>query len=113
MKRNFLVYLDDILESIDRIEEYTKGKTQEDFDSDIAFQDAVLRRLEIIGEAVRHIPDEIKDQYPEVEWKKISGARDVFIHGYFGVKLERVWDTVVNDLPKLKKQVKKILEEEK
>lgn len=56
MKRNFLVYLDDILESVDRIEEYAKGKTQEDFDSDIAFQDAVLRRLEIIGEAVRHIP---------------------------------------------------------
>lgn len=111
MKRDYKVYLDDIAESIEKIEEYTQGKSWSDFSNDTEMQDAVLRRLEIIGEAVKHIPDEIKGKYPEIEWKKIAGARDIFAHEYFGVKLERVWDTIVNDLPPFKKQVQRLLGE--
>lgn len=72
-------------------------------------QDAVLRRLEIICEAVKHIPDKVKEKHPEVEWKKIAGARDIFVHEYFGIKLERVWDTIANDLLPLKEQVEKLI----
>lgn len=110
MKRDYRVYLDDILESIERIEEYTQGKNETDFKKDTKLQDAVLRRLEIIGEAVKHIPDDVKGKHAEVEWKMIAGARDIFIHEYFGVKLERIWDTVVKDLPKLKKQIEDLPE---
>lgn len=106
MKRDYKVYLDDIAESIEKIENYTQGKSWSDFANDTELQDAVLRRLEIIGEAVKHVPDEVKGKYPEVEWKKIAGARNIFAHEYFGVRLERIWDTVVKDLPKLKEQLK-------
>ena len=106
MKRDYKVYLDDILESIEKIEDYAQGKNWSDFAKDTELQDAVLRSLEIIGEAVKHIPDEVKEKHSEVEWKKIAGARDIFVHEYFGVSLERIWDTVLKDLPKLKEQIK-------
>lgn len=111
MKRDFRVYLDDILESIERIEDYTKGKTEEVFKRNTELQDAVLRRLEIIGEAVKHIPEDVKDKYPQIEWKKIAGARNIFVHEYFGVRLERVWETALKDLPRLKEQIERILKE--
>lgn len=110
MKRDYKVYVDDILESIKLIEEYIQGKDKANFTEDVKLQDAVLRRLEIVGEAVKHIPDEIKIKYPEVEWKKISGARDIFAHEYFGVSLERVWETLVKDLPRFKAQIKELPE---
>ncbi len=109
MKRDFLVYLDDILESIERIEKYTRGLTKEKFMDNVSIQDAVIRRLEIIGEAVKHIPTEIKQKYPEVKWKKIAGARDIFAHEYFGVNLERVWKTIKADILPLKEQIKNLL----
>lgn len=109
MKRDFRVYIDDVVESIERIEVYTKNLTEHQFVNNVAIQDAIVRRLQIIGEAVKYIPDEIKSSHPEIEWKKIAGARDIFVHEYFGVKLERVWDTIVNDLPGLKAQIKKLL----
>lgn len=111
MKRDFRVYLDDILESIERIEEYTKGIAENEFMDTVPLQDAVVRRFEIIGEAVKHIPEEIKQKYPAVEWKKVAGARDIFSHEYFGVKLDRVWDTIINDLPLFKEQTEKILKD--
>lgn len=71
--------------------------------------DAVLRNLEIIGEAVKHLPDEIKEKYPDVKWRKITGFRDIVAHNYFGVSDEIVWDVVQNEIPPLLKQVKEIL----
>ena len=108
-KKNPKIFLEDILESIERIEGYTKGKTLENFLEDYEKQDAIIKRLEIIGEAVKNIPISIKRKYPEIPWKDIAGMRDVLIHEYFGVKMERVWDTAKKDIPKLKRQIAEIL----
>lgn len=109
MKRDVRVYLDDILESIELIQKYTAEVSEEKFRKSVDIQDAVIRRLEIIGEAVKHIPDEMRKKYPDIPWKKIAGARDIFVHEYFGVRLDRVWGTITNDLLPLKKQVEKLL----
>ncbi len=77
------------------------------FASNDAMQDAVMRRLEIIGEAVKHLPDEMKDKYPNIPWKNIAGMRDVLIHEYAGVQIERVWRTAKDDLPPLKQVILK------
>lgn len=111
MKRDYKVYLDDILDSIEKIIDYTEGRTKSDFTKDNQLQDAVLRRFEIIGEAVKHIPDDIKEKHPEIEWEKAAGARNIFVHEYFGVRLERVWKTIINDLPLFEKQIKSLVEE--
>lgn len=74
-------------------------------------KDAIIRRLEIIGEAVKNIPDDFKDKHPDVPWKEIAGMRDILIHEYFGVNLERVWKTAKEDLPEFKKTVSEILKE--
>jgi uncharacterized protein with HEPN domain len=104
-----LLYLQDILESIDRIEEYTKKPGKKVFFESSEKQDAVLRRLEIIGEAIKNVPEDIKAANPLIPWKKIAGLRDVLIHSYSGVNLERVWKIVEDDLPKLKKDLKEVV----
>ncbi len=82
-----------------------------EFYEDSIVQDAVLRRLEIIGEAVKNVPDDFRAKYPDVPWRQIAGMRDVLIHAYFGVNLRRVWKVVKEDLPGLKLKILKILEE--
>lgn len=109
MKRDIGLYLDDILESIQKIQEYTQGLTEEQFSRNTATQDAVLRRLAIIGEAVKHLPKDLREKYEQIPWKQIAGARDIFVHEYFGVGMERVWKTVQEELPALKALVKKLL----
>lgn len=108
MKRDVEVYIEDIQESISKIEEYTKAVSRDDFLSNTQVQDAVLRRLEIMGEAVKNIPDEFKNRYPEIPWKKIAGMRDVLIHAYFGVNLDRVWKIIEEDIPHLKSEMAKV-----
>ncbi|HOC52430.1 MAG TPA: DUF86 domain-containing protein [Caldisericia bacterium] len=112
MKRNIKLYLQDIWESILSIEEYTKNFTEDEFNSNRQVQDAVIRRLEIIGEAVKNIDDDFRDKYPQIPWKKIAAIRDIIAHEYFGVKLERVWDVIIKDLPGLRDKIKAIMEEE-
>jgi uncharacterized protein with HEPN domain len=113
MPKGYRVYLDDIVSSIDKIETYTKDITYNDFSRDSLISDAVIRNLEIIGEAVKKLPAEIKRKYPDIEWKKIAGLRDILIHEYFGIDLRIVWDIVENKIPELKSSVTLVLKEMK
>ena len=111
MKKNEKIFLAHVLESAEKIERFTKGISKEEFaDSDL-IQDGVARRLEIIGEATKNIPEDFKKMHPEIEWRKVAGTRDVLIHGYFGVDINLVWDITKNDIPVLKMKIQKILEE--
>jgi uncharacterized protein with HEPN domain len=111
MSRDALLYLEDILQSITAIEEYTQGITEVEFNATQIVQDAVVRRLEIIGEAAKQLPDEFKDHYPQVPWRRIAGMRNRIIHEYFGVILERVWAVAERDLQPLKLQISQIYQE--
>lgn len=112
MKRNIKLYLQDIWESTLAIEEYAQNLAEEEFYSNRQVQDAIIRRLEIIGEAVKNIDDDFRNKYPQIPWKKIAGMRDIIAYEYFGVKLERVWDVVRKDLPHIKQQMLLIMERE-
>lgn len=113
MKREVRIFIEDILESIAKIEDYTRDIDKDKFLEESWIQDAVIRRLEIIGEAVKNVPDDFRAKYPDVPWARIAGMRDVLIHGYFGVSLERVWKVIEKDFPGLKSEVSRILEEMK
>jgi len=107
MPREYKAFLRDILESIDKIDRYTKDINFQDFVKNELIQDAVIRNLEIIGEAVKNLPDDFKGNYPEIEWRKIAGLRDILIHAYFGIDLEIIWDIVQNKMRGLKKIIEK------
>lgn len=108
-KRNPDVYLQDILESIAHIQRFLEGVSEDDFYKNVEKQDAVLRRLEIIGEAVKHLPDEIRENHPDTPWRQIAGMRDIIIHEYFGVTLEMVWIVATVDILDLKSKVEDII----
>ncbi len=109
MSTDSCVYLHDILESISLIEVYTESLTREAFLDSREKQDAVIRRLEVIGEATRNLPNELTEAHPEVPWSPIIAMRNRLIHAYGRVDLELTWEVVERELPKLKAQVRVIL----
>ena len=103
-----LAFIEHILLCIDKIQEYTKNLTAQDFNNNELIQDAVIRNIEIIGEATKKISKDLKSQYREIPWKEMSGMRDKLIHDYFGVDVDVVWKTVNEDIPYLKSLIENI-----
>ena len=111
--RNYLMYLEDILTAIRKIEKYTRNLNFEVFSSDEMIIDAVIRNFEVIGEASAKIPDNIKERYPDVEWKEAIGFGNILIHDYFGVDVEAVWDTIRKNLPGFRKNIMNVVKDER
>ena len=108
-ERSIRDYLNDILEMVENICNFTKNMSYEDLEGDKKTLYAVIRCLEVLGEAVKKIPKHIKEEYPEIPWQEIAGIRDKLIHEYFGVDIEIVWDTIHEDLSPLEVTVTKII----
>jgi len=110
-KRDIKVYVRDILEEIKAIEKFVEGMDFENFKEDDKTSSAVIRKFEIIGEATKNIPQNIKERYPHIPWREMAGFRDKLIHFYFGIKYDIVWDTIKLRLPDLKKNIEKVLKD--
>lgn len=110
-KRTDREFLSDILEAIRRVQAYTAGMAFEAFLRDTKTQDAVVRNLEIIGEATKRLSDEVHERYPDVPWKSMAGIRDRLIHHYFGLNLDVVWEIVGVELGKVAMRIERILQE--
>ena len=111
-KRRDKDFLGDIKEAMDRIGLFTMGLTYRKFLEDRKTQDAVVRNLEVIGEAAKNLAADFKVKHPEVPWKTLAGLRDKLIHFYFGIDYKIVWDIARKELPKLKRQIKDLLQAE-
>jgi len=111
VKREFKDYLSDILDSMNKIDSFTKDMNLDDFKNDDKTFYAVIRALEIIGEAVKKLPKTIKSRYGKIPWQQIAGMRDKLIHDYFGVDSEVVWETIKTDIPQVKPLIEKIHKE--
>lgn len=111
MVKSTKIFLLHILESINRIESFTKGISQEKFLRSEMIQDAVVRRLGIIGEAVKNLPPGFKKKYVRTDWRRIAGTRDILIHEYFGIDLKLTYRIIEKDIPKLKQYISEILKE--
>lgn len=109
MSRNLQLYLEDILVCATKILRYTQGMNCEEFVADEKTYDAVLRNLQIIGEAVKNIPTQIRQKHPEVEWRKIAGLRDILAHTYFSLENDILWDIVQNKISTLIEQIEQML----
>jgi uncharacterized protein with HEPN domain len=110
MSRTYKTYLRDILEAIQNIEDFSKDIDFEQFQQDKLRLHAVLHNLQIIGEATKHIPQNLRDSHPDMDWRRIAGVRDIIAHEYFGLKLDTIWSIVQDRLPELRALVSTILE---
>ena len=111
MIRDFKLFLDDINEALSKIKEYTQDLDFEKFSQDTKTIDAVIRNFEILGEATKQIPENIKSRYPKVPWKEMAGMRDKLVHAYFGIDAEVIWETITKRIPKLKNQIQNIIKD--
>jgi uncharacterized protein with HEPN domain len=102
MRREIGDYIQDIIDALDKLMNFVDGMSYDEFKHDDKTVFAVVRALEIIGEAVKNIPDKVRERYPEIPWKDMAGMRDKLLHSYFGLRLERVWATVQEEIPPLK-----------
>jgi uncharacterized protein with HEPN domain len=107
-KRPIDLLLNDIYQAIDRIEQYIKNLSFDAFSKDQKSVDAVVRNLEIIGEAANRLPDEFKEKYSTIEWHKVVGLRHRIVHEYFGIDLEIIWQILHKDLPELKQKIAEV-----
>ncbi len=112
MSRDYRLYLEDMLECSRKVTRYTHGMSFEQFLADERTFDAVLRNLEVIGEAARNVPDEVKDRYPGTPWARATGLRNIVAHKYFGADPEILWDVVSNHIPSLTLQLEHVIEVE-
>ncbi len=109
MTRSPRILLGDILEAAELLERYTAGLNRQEFAGNVEKQDAVARRLEIIGESVKRLPKDLQDQHPDVPWREIAGARDVLVHEYFRIDVDLAWEMVQQDVPELAARIRSIL----
>ena len=112
-RRNYHIYLEDILISMKRIIEYIGDKDFEEFRENNMVVDAVVRNFEIIGEATNNLPDEVKDRHSEIPWRKMYGIRNVVSHEYFGIDYEMIWEIAKKNLPNNIREIERIIDEEK
>ncbi|KJU84770.1 protein containing DUF86 [Candidatus Magnetobacterium bavaricum] len=112
MRRDYRLYIEDILTATVKIQRFIGTISFDEFLHDDRTYDAVIRNLEIIGEASRHIPQDVKDKYPVVEWKNVYLFRNVLAHEYFGIDNQLLWDIIQNRLPELRNEIQSILEKE-
>jgi uncharacterized protein with HEPN domain len=108
-----IIYLTHIQECISKIKQYTQGIDENEFLNNTLVQDAVIRNLEIIGEATKHLNQDFRRKYPQLAWKKVAGMRDKLIHDYIGVDLWAVWGVVDKVIPDFEKQIQTIIQKEK
>ncbi len=111
MKREAGDFIEDIIDAMNNAIKFVEGMSYEEFSQDNKTIFAVIRAIEIIGEAAKNIPDDTKSIYPEIPWKGMAGMRDKVIHGYFGVDIKVVWDTVKNRIPEIKPLFERMLKE--
>lgn len=109
--RDYIMFLEDIVDCAEKIDEYTKDITEQDFSADEKTKDAVIVRIQIIGEAIRNLPADLKRINNDIDWKKSIKLRNIFIHNYFGINCRRLWKTAKIEIPELKKQVLKLMKE--
>lgn len=109
--RDLTLYLEDIIKAFDAIENFINSLELEDLIEDDKTLSAVLWKFAIIGEAVKKIPNQMKDKYKEIPWKNMAGMRDRLIHAYFGIDYQLLWDTIKNEIPLIKTKLKNILKD--